>query len=122
MSLQTASFNNLIYNSALLDQGVPFSKAHSVVTIVLQILRTSCETCSLAMSGTMASGAPTSFTNCLMAERTSDLRFIGTTYMKPIFVTNNSQHVFPLDEVPLSFVAKKVSMKKYCFILLYRSM
>ena len=121
MSLQTASFINLIYNSALLDQGVPSSKAHSLVPIILQKLPTSCETCSLAMSDTMASGAPTSFANCLMAERTSDLRFIGTTYMHPLSVTNNWQHVFPHDEVPPFFVAKKVSMKKYWFICLYWS-
>ena len=89
MSLRMASFINLIYNSTLLDQGVPFSKARSVVHIVLQKLRTSCETCSLAMSGTMASGAPTSFAICLMAKRTSDLRFITTTYMKPLSVTND---------------------------------
>ena len=89
MSLRTASFINLIYSSAFLDQGVPSSKARSIVPIVLQKLRTSCETYSLAMSDTMASGAPTSFANCLMVERTSDLRFIGTTYMNPLSVTNN---------------------------------
>ena len=79
MSLLTVSFINLIYNSFLLDQGVPSSKAHSVVPMVLQKLHTSCETCSLAMSDTMASGAPTSFANWLMAERTPDLCFIDTT-------------------------------------------
>ena len=79
MSLRTASFISLIYKTGLLDQGVPSSKAHSVVPIVLQKLHTSCETCSLAMSDTMASGAPTSFANCLMVERTSDFLFIGTT-------------------------------------------
>ena len=89
MSLRMASFINLIYNSALLDQGVPSSKACSIVPIVLQKLHTCCETCSLAMSDTMASGAPTSFANCLMAETTSDLHFIGTTYMNPLSVTNN---------------------------------
>ena len=79
MSLLTASFINLIYNSFLLDQGVPSSKAHIVVPMVLQKLHTSCETCSLAMPDTMASGAPTSFANCLMAERTPDLCSIDTT-------------------------------------------
>ena len=89
MSLQTASFFSLIYNSALFDQGVPSSKARSVVPIVLQKFQAFCETCSLAISDTMASGAPTSFANSLMAARTSDLRFIGTTYMNPLSVTNN---------------------------------
>ena len=79
MSLRTASFMSLIYNSALLDQGVPSSKAHSIVPIVLQNFRISCDTCSLAMSDTIASGAPTSSANCLIAKRTSDFHFMGTT-------------------------------------------
>ena len=58
MSLRTASFISLIYNSTLFDQGVPSSKARSVVPIVLQNFQTSCETCSLAISDTMASGRP----------------------------------------------------------------
>ena len=108
-----ASFTNLMYNSALLDQGVPSSRAHSVVPIVLQNCQTSCETCSLAMSDTIASGTPTSLANCLMAERTSDLHFMGTTYINPLSMTNNWQHVLPWDEVPPFLVAKKVSIKKY---------
>ena len=71
MSFHTASFNNLMYNSALLAQGVPSSRAWSVVPMSWQNIRRSLWVCSFDMSQTIESGAPTSLANCFTASSSS---------------------------------------------------
>ena len=68
-----------MYNSALFDQGVPSARALKVVPISLQNFFTSDDICSPDISATKESEAPTSLSNDLMAMRTSDLLFMGTT-------------------------------------------
>ena len=85
----TASFSNLMYNSALLVHGVPSSRARSVVPMSWQNIRRSLWVCSFDMSQTIESGAPTSLANYFTASITSLFRFIGTTYKNPLSVTNS---------------------------------
>ena len=119
MSFQTVSLINPIYNSALFDQGVPSSRALNAVPMSLQNFYTSADICSSDMSATKELGAPTSLANCLMARRTSDFLYIGTTHINPLSVTKSWQQVSPLDDCPPFLVAKNLSMKKKSLILLY---
>ena len=86
MSFLTASLINPMCNSALLDYGVPSSRALRVAPMSLQNFFTSEDICSPDMSATKKSGAPISLANYLMARSTSDFFFIGTTYMNPLSV------------------------------------
>ena len=79
MSFLTASLINPMYNSALFDQGVPSTRALKVVPMSLQNFFTSYDICSPDISATKESGAPTALANCLMARRTSDFLYMGTT-------------------------------------------
>ena len=79
ISLSTASFMSLMYSSALFTQGVPSSRAHNVVPIMLQNCLRSGDIYSPAISLTITSGAPISLENCFTASKTTDFLFIGTT-------------------------------------------